>query len=313
VGATHRYRPGCNRPRPAGRGRALRGVLVACAAVLTAACGTGAPGSGATATSAPPPSPRPAVVQSGDEYVALGSSFASGPGLDPVVDEGCLRSQDNYAHQVAAELQLELTDVSCGGATTENVLTEPQQPDTVRPPQLEAVTPGTEVITITIGGNDVQYVSGLERFACIAAGGCPESSVDRRAIVAELDAAPARLTTTLEAIRATAPGARVLLVSYPRIVPATGEGCPSLPLTNEQIEFARTVGERLDAAFRDAAARTGSELVDVYAASSARGACEPDRPWVNGVPTYTEGSGTAFHPTESGMRATAQLVVGALA
>src|SRR5687767_12332340 len=55
--------------------------------------------------------------------VALGDSFASGP-LVPVQYEqpfGCLRSSNNYAHQVARELDLALVDVTCSGASTKHM------------------------------------------------------------------------------------------------------------------------------------------------------------------------------------------------
>jgi len=37
-------------------------------------------------------------------YVALGSSFASGPGIEPIIDPRCGRSGSNYAHLVAGRL-----------------------------------------------------------------------------------------------------------------------------------------------------------------------------------------------------------------
>jgi hypothetical protein len=43
-------------------------------------------------------------------HVALGSSFASGPGIDPILDARCGRSGSNYAHLVAARLGYELVD-----------------------------------------------------------------------------------------------------------------------------------------------------------------------------------------------------------
>jgi hypothetical protein len=52
-------------------------------------------------------------------------------------------------------MKLSLTDVSCGNATTDNILTTPQKD---HPPQIDAVTPDTKLVTITIGGNDVGYV-----------------------------------------------------------------------------------------------------------------------------------------------------------
>ena len=61
-------------------------------------------------------------------YVALGSSFASGPGIEPIIDAGCGRSGNNYAHLVAERLGYDLVDVSSGGATVaglHSVVTQP--------------------------------------------------------------------------------------------------------------------------------------------------------------------------------------------
>ena len=58
-------------------------------------------------------------------YVAMGSSFAAGPGLRPRVAGSprlAGRSQVNYAHLVAAKLGLELVDVTFGGTTTADIL-----------------------------------------------------------------------------------------------------------------------------------------------------------------------------------------------
>ena len=71
--------------------------------------------------------------------VALGDSFAAGPLIPPQVDErpwGCLRSSLNYAHQVAQALALELTDVTCSGASTKHMWeTHGVSPPTDGPPQ----------------------------------------------------------------------------------------------------------------------------------------------------------------------------------
>ena len=63
-------------------------------------------------------SPEEAVVTlaPGAKYVALGSSFAAGPGIAEQLG-GCGRSDRNYSHLIAEELGLTLNNVSCSGAT----------------------------------------------------------------------------------------------------------------------------------------------------------------------------------------------------
>ncbi|HEX2262154.1 MAG TPA: SGNH/GDSL hydrolase family protein, partial [Pseudonocardiaceae bacterium] len=93
-------------------------------------------------------------------YVALGDSYAAGPEIpvqrfDPV---GCRRSTSNYPSLVAAALGIsDFTDVSCSGAQTEN-MTDPQRvPLGINPPQFNALAPDTDLVTLTISGNDIGF------------------------------------------------------------------------------------------------------------------------------------------------------------
>jgi hypothetical protein len=72
------------------------------------------------------------------KYVAMGSSFAAGPSVpDLVVGQACFGSTGNYAHLVASDLALELVDVTCSGATIDNLTSVAQG---VNPPQIEGMT-----------------------------------------------------------------------------------------------------------------------------------------------------------------------------
>ncbi|MCW2838931.1 MAG: GDSL-like Lipase/Acylhydrolase [Aeromicrobium sp.] len=112
--------------------------------------GCGAPDGSAGSYGAPTTAPAAGI----SSYVALGDSYVSGPGIDePVATAGyCLRSTRNYPALLAADLAIDdVTDVSCGGATTAGVLA----PSTVQqlpvPAQLDAVAPDSDLVTIGIG------------------------------------------------------------------------------------------------------------------------------------------------------------------
>src|SRR3954469_7795079 len=94
-------------------------------------------------------------------YVALGSSFAAGPGLGrrmPGSPRRAGRSTINYAHLYAARAGLDLRDVTFTGATAAALL---DGQDRAGPPQIEAVTADTSLVTLTCGGNDVGYIGRL--------------------------------------------------------------------------------------------------------------------------------------------------------
>jgi len=250
-----------------------------------------------------PPSATAAV---GDElaYVAIGSSFAAGPGIpspQPSSPAGCARSTNNYPSVLARELGAGLVDASCSGATTANVLTSPQSG---QPPQVDLVTDGTELVTVTIGGNDVNYLGSLGAYSCQDSGASGCGTVDTAAIDRAFVELPGRLRNVVTRIREKAPRATVLLVSYFTILPDSG-ACNGVPLTNEHLDYERGIAARLADATSAAAAATGATLVDLAAASHGHDACAAD-PWVE---KYTVPSGTAsYHPNANGMRAAAHLV-----
>ncbi len=70
----------------------------------------------------------------------------------------------SYSRLLAAQLRLRLTDASCGGATTAHVLA----PWNELPAQIDAVTSDTRLVTITIGGNDLNYMGVLFAASCHA-------------------------------------------------------------------------------------------------------------------------------------------------
>ncbi|MFI9286200.1 ricin-type beta-trefoil lectin domain protein [Streptomyces werraensis] len=262
-------------------------------------------------------SARPASVQApfaaadaGTDYVALGSSFAAGPGVPPLQSsdgaDACARSANNYPSLVAHEIGADLTDVSCSGATTGHVLRDHQG---ARPPQIRAVTPDTRLVTVTIGGNDVNYLGSINAYSCQASGdsGCP--TVDRDTIERTFPELPGRIADIVRAVHAVAPQARVYLVTYFTLLPDSGT-CAVAPLTGEQATYERNIAARLAAATADAAAATGATLVDLAGASRGHDACSANA-WVE---SYRPAQGrSTYHPNEAGMRAAADLVHAALA
>jgi lysophospholipase L1-like esterase len=244
-------------------------------------------------------------VAEGSRYVALGSSYAAGTNI-PAQGPVCGRSDRNYPNLVAAALQLELVDVSCSSATTANLLSEPQGD---LAPQVEAVTADTELVTITAGGNDVQYI--LTALTC---GQAPESCVptlDTATIDAAVADLPSRLEALAVAVRERAPDAAIMLVTYLQVVPPEGAECALLQLDADEAAYVSDLGQRLDQAFRTAADATDMVLVDAYSPTAGHGQCTADgAPWMSGFDGGPEG--VFYHPTAAGHQAMADLVVDAI-
>lgn len=297
------------------KSRCLIGILWGASFGLCGACAGNAESQVATpAAGGPRIDVRPVVRK----YVALGSSFAAGPKIpDAVPNQSCGRSTGNYAHLVAADLGLELTEASCIGATIDNIATTPQA---MNPVQIASVTPDTAIITITIGGNDVSYsaslttcgLDGMKGTSCLqASAGAAGPDVDSGAIDDRLDQEAGQLVAMLDQLKQAAPAARIYLVAYPMILPEPAAACPpEVPMQDADAAFLGKVGTKLQAAFSLAAAMAGATFVDLYGASHGRDACAPaDQRWVEG---QSDPAVAAYHPNAAGMRAAADLIVAAI-
>ncbi|WP_307857314.1 SGNH/GDSL hydrolase family protein [Mycobacterium sp. SM1] len=241
--------------------------------------------------------------------MALGSSMAAGPGIRPRAPGapwGSGRSARNYAHLVAARLNLDLVDVTFSGATTAHLLAARQRG---APPQIDALDGSEALVTITIGGNDVGYVPLL------LAASLPRPARMLPAIAALLDPrareeALGRVGDSLREIGATvrrrASRARVLFVDYLTLLPPAG--VPAPPLSQADADLGRHVAARLEELTAAAAEATGCEIVRAGQASREHHAWSTD-PWTTGAGWPLPWRPAPYHPNATGMRAVAELIV----
>ena len=244
---------------------------------------------------------------------ALGSSFAAGPGIEPVSDPTAMRSERNYAHQLAERLGARLVDLTVAGATTANVLDTPQQiaEGFAYPPQLDGVPANADVITITVGGNDLQFAPALLYVAWLRTD--PESPLVSTLggmfgngitapTVESVERATAGLVNVIEQARAKAPGARVVLVAYLTVLDGASQS--STPFTDEEIAQLLVIQTAIGKVFAEAASRTGADLVRASTLSEGH-ALGSDEPWVQPFHQVLAQTGGSFHPNEAGMTAIA--------
>ena len=243
-----------------------------------------------------------------DRYVAMGSSFAAGPGITQpaeAVRDGCGRSADNYAHQLARKRGLDLVDVSCSGGVTASIL----GPWNGHPAQIEAVTPETRLVTVTVGGNDVGYMTALTGASCreVAARKGDATAAAKCATVTRPDeAAYARLQAAMNEIaaqvHARAPKAKLVFVDYLAVLPASGT-CAATPLQPADADASRETQRRVVEITRRTSRERGAVLVQASALSVGHDVCGAV-PWMNGYPVP---AGTAaYHPNLAGMTAIAE-------
>ena len=237
--------------------------------------------------------PASAAVPAG-RYVALGDSYAAGPLIPTQVDLNCLRSNRNYPSLVAtAASSSSFADVSCSGATTEDILSGGSGALGIAlPPQLNAVTSNTSLVTVQIGGNDIGF-SGIITDCAEASLSSPLGSpcknrytaggVDQ--LQARIVATAPKVTAVLQAVRRAAPGARIVVLGYPAILPDSGYGCwPVVPIAYQDVPYLRGVEKSLNAMLASAAAANGATYADVYTPSIGRDTCKSSGTrWVEGL------------------------------
>lgn len=238
-------------------------------------------------------------------YVAMGDSYTSGPGIlpySPTAPPECGQSERNYPHLVAAALNLSLTDVSCGGAKTEN-FTVAQYPD--QPPQFDALSSSTEVVSIGMGGNDNNLFATL-LYGCTEielgspTGKAPCAAAYQSFVETTIAADKPAQEQALDEVHTLAPNAKVFVVGYPEITPKHGV-CPgfSWPWTEGDLRWFRNVTKLGDAAIKAGAKAHGAVFVNTFKPSEGHNACQAvGTRWIE--PLIGSLTGVAAHPNALG-------------
>jgi lysophospholipase L1-like esterase len=311
-------------PRP----NRTTGGVAALLMLMLALAGCSSDGSQAASNPTPSaPSPTVSTSAAGTDdpkyplYVALGDSYTAAPLVpDTDVSNGCLRSTNNYPALVAAGLPgTRLLDVSCSSASSTSLVgVQRTNGGGVVPPQFDALTEDTDLVTVGIGGNDFRLFATLigdcARLRASDPTGSPckdrltAGGTDR--LKAELRQIRTHITAIVKGIRDRSPKARVLVVGYPQILPAKGT-CPALlPLATGDVAYARTINKGLAAALEQGAKAARGEFVDLFHATAGHDICA-DHPWINGRYTDTKRA-LAFHPFAAEQKKAADLVLATL-
>lgn len=255
-------------------------------------------------------SSRPAERQrpTYDHYVALGDSYTAAPYV-PLTDvaRGCFRSSNNYPHLVAGSLHIgDLQDRSCSGAQTKDLTGRQLTALKLRvPPQLAALSRKTDLVTVGIGANNDHLYARIATVCRLSTRGCPLYD-ERERLGSYVERLAPALDRTLDQIKKRAPHARILLIGYPKLFPATGD-CSRLPRMRPQDRATfRDINRRLRDEMREAAKDAGVEFVDFYSVSYGHNVCSP-HPWVQGRVGNVR-LGAALHPLPAGQAALARTI-----
>lgn len=288
--------------------------------LLTAAIVSGAlavPLASPAASATPASAPTSAAAAPGEplNYVALGDSFAAAPLVLPVDTSNvlCLRSRADYPHIAAEALGAELTDVSCSAAKVED-LTTSQHLGTR--PQYEALSAQTDVVSITIGGNDTGLVGAAlgcvnllpEPTGTSCAARNTEGGTDQ--LKEGIDAWAPKFGAALKEIHRRAPDADVFVVGYGNYI--RPGGCfPAQPFWSADADYIQGTVDHLGATLERTAREHGASFVDTYPLGVGHDACAApaDRYTEGLVPTH---AAAPLHPNAKGSEAVGRALAAAV-
>jgi lysophospholipase L1-like esterase len=255
----------------------------------------------------------PAMADEPIDYVALGDSSAAGPLIPNQIDLPCTRSDHNWPHVVAARIGAALTDVTCSGAKTTDL--GGHQFGFVAP-QYDALRPGTDLVTLAIGANDIDMGTVVPSCASLLADPVRPSCKERFTagghdqLAARVDATAPKVAAALGEIHRRAPEATVLVVGY--LTYWRPGGChPVDPIPPADADYLQATFDRLMTMLAEQAAAHDAGYVDIRTPSADHGLCAaPGARWLEGLvptaPTFP------YHPNARGMAAAGELVAEAV-
>lgn len=266
---------------------ALTAALGAFVLLATAACASpGAPDIAPDATPRPTPTASPTPdpfprkpLTERTRYVALGDSFSAGMGGG---DESgkCRLSPNSYPNDFARAAGIDLVvNAACAGATTSDLLKH----------QLIALDDRTDLVTVSVGGNDLGVADIAAECSAGKAVACRDGVSSALSL---LNILPQRLSAVYGAVHDAAPNARIVVTGYVVIFdnsnPKAADFGTATAINAAALGLNQTIQDVVSA---QRAAGVPITYVGVDFAGHGIGSKSP---WVNV-------SGTdAFHPTATG-------------
>lgn len=278
------------------------------------------------------------------QWVALGDSYTAGviPAAGDIFEvprDGCERTDRSYPQVIDRDLGslIDLKNVSCGAATIEDITfraqepigrhlpplsQDPDYPFPPVPPQSEAVGPGTDVVTVGVGGNTLGFAEML--FTCLQLGsesggvGTPCRDALAAGVPERLNKVSTQYGEMLGTLHEKAPHAKLLTVGYPTVVPEDTSKCryndwtQFASITQGDLDWLREdVLEPLNKVIEKSAGNHGAPFVDLYDSSRNHSVCDSGK-WVEGIFTQLPDQVAFVHPNARGHQNAADHVASAL-
>ncbi|MEU9006211.1 SGNH/GDSL hydrolase family protein [Streptomyces sp. NPDC048551] len=227
-----------------------------------------------------------AAAQADFGYVALGDSYSSGVGAGDYdgASGDCKRTPRAYpALWAAAHSPQTFSFAACSGARTGDVLSG----------QLAPLNSGTDLVSITIGGNDAGFSDVMTTCVLQSESTCVSRVNQAKAYVDST--LPGQLDQVYNAIHSRAPGAHVVVLGYPRFYKLNGNCVTGL--TEGERSAINGASDYLNAAIAKRAADHGYTFAPVATAFTGHEICSGDA-WLHSLNWLNIGE--SYHPTAAG-------------
>ncbi|HKG49130.1 MAG TPA: SGNH/GDSL hydrolase family protein [Actinomycetales bacterium] len=238
-------------------------------------------------------------------YAALGDSYSSGEGNPPFdPDSGdCHRSRAAWPRMIARQDPeiVMAAHIACSGATSTSLRRRYNgEPPQLR--QLRNLAEPVDLVTITIGGNDIGF--GPVLADCFVSD-CVLDGALRRARVRIEDELPAALARDYRGLQRAAPDANIVVVGYPRLFPSRARRTGCLWLSEPERRTLNRLATLLDRTIADSAEQAGLDYVSVLRSLRNHELCTRNS-WIYPIGPF--GGQLRGHPTRPGQRAIAAVV-----
>ncbi|MCY0939016.1 SGNH/GDSL hydrolase family protein [Streptomyces sp. H34-S4] len=219
-------------------------------------------------------------------YVALGDSYSSGVGAGNYdsASGNCKRTSRAYpALWAAAHSPQTFSFAACSGARTGDVMSG----------QLAPLNSGTDLVSITIGGNDAGFSDVMTTCVLQSESTCVSRVNQAKAYVDST--LPGQLDQVYNAIHSRSPGARVVVIGYPRFYKLNGNCVAGL--SEGERTAINGASDYLNAAIAKRAANHGFAFASVAGAFTGHEICSGSE-WLHSLNWLNIGE--SYHPTASG-------------
>jgi len=279
-----------------------------------------------TTTTVPSSSPTSTKPNKPLKVVALGDSYSSGEGAPPFLNgtdaagNKCHRSSAAYPEVIfgSKPKKYNLSFHACSGAMIEDFFSPNQLNAKENKAQLDWLTPDTDVVTLSAGGNNAHFPEVMNYCARRAVwqpscrtiwAGAVDAAINSMSI--GTGRSTDNFPDLFAAVHARSPHATVYVLGYPRFFAKNRTspcftGVPDEFFTGPDMLWINQEIAKLDSTVKNAAGKFGFVFVDTYDSMNKHELCT-NKPWLSAAQIPKAYS---FHPNVDGQKGLAETLAG---